>query len=288
MLFDAAPSGFGLCPVIFPNAIIPNKGLIYAPNDGAMFMSAAIFTETSTNSRFASTLIDLLDKVRYRRINAEAQFDPVYRLRYEAYRREDFIPVNSQQVTRDEFDDLPNCYCFGVYIEGQLASSLRFHVVTPEQPNSPCMSVWPDVLQPLLDDGLSFIDPGRFTVDFDLSLAYPALPYLTLRLAAMACEYFPVRYCMSAVRPEHTAFYKRVFGARPLGKQRSYANLAFPMQLYAADVPMIRDRVMDRYPFFLSLPEERAALFGAPQADLIAVAPSARQAQRLELMERLG
>ena len=29
------------------------------------------------------------------------QFDPVYRLRYEAYRREEFIPINSQQVVRD-------------------------------------------------------------------------------------------------------------------------------------------------------------------------------------------
>lgn len=253
-----------------------------------MFMGAAISSEISTNSRFASALIDLLDKVRYRRVDSASEFDPVYRLRYEAYRRENFIPVNSQQVTRDEFDGLDNCHCFGVYIEGELASSLRFHVVTPQSPHSPCMSVWPDVLQPLLDEGMSFIDPGRFTVDFDLSLAYPALPYLTLRLAAMACEYFPVRYCMSAVRPEHTAFYKRIFGARPLGEQRSYAKLAFPMQLYSADVPDIRDRVADRYPFFMSLPEERAALFGALHPDLIAIKPSARQAQRLELMERLG
>jgi hypothetical protein len=244
--------------------------------------------ESSTNSRFASTLIDLLDTVRYRRVPASDQFDPVYRLRYEAYRREDFIAINSQQVTRDEFDELPNCHCFGVYIDGRLASSLRFHVVTPEQPWSPCMSVWPDVLRPLLDAGKRFIDPGRFTADFDASLAYPALPYLTLRLAAMACEYFPVRYCMSAVRPEHTAFYKRIFGATPLGEQRSYANLAFPMQLYAAEVPVIRDRVAVRYPFFMSTPEEREALFGSETPDLSAIAPTARQAQRLELMSKAG
>lgn len=240
------------------------------------------------SSRFATTLIDLLDQVRYRRVSVEQQFDPVYRLRYEAYRREDFIPFNSQQVTHDEFDALDNCYCFGVHIDGRLVSSLRFHVVTPEQPHSPCMSVWPDVLEPMLEAGKSFIDPGRFTADLDASLAYPALPYLTLRLAAMACEYFPVRYCMSAVRPEHTAFYKRIFGARPLGEQRVYANLAFPMQLYAAEVPAIRDRVADRYPFFMSTPREREALFGARDPDVVAIAPTARQAQRLERMSRTG
>lgn len=245
-------------------------------------------SEPGTGSRFANSLVDLLDQVRYRRVSADDHLDPVYRLRYEAYRREDFIPVNSQQVTRDEFDDLPNCHCFGVYIGGQLASSLRFHVVTPEQPHSPCISVWPDVLRPLLDRGEAFIDPGRFTADFELSLAYPALPYLTLRLAAMACEYFPVRYCMSAVRPEHTAFYRRVFSARPLGEQRVYANLAFPMQLFVADVPVIRDRVMDRFPFFLSTAEEREALFGDGASTNVEVKPSARQARRLAEIERMA
>ena len=249
-------------------------------------MGAEATASLSTNSRFAATLIDLLDHVHYRRISPADHFDPVYRLRYEAYRRENFIPVNSQHITRDEFDDLPNCYCFGVYVDDQLVSSLRFHVVTPAQPWSPCMTVWPDVLQPLLDRGQSFIDPGRFTADFEASLAYPALPYLTLRLAAMACEYFPVRFCMSAVRPEHTAFYKRIFGAMPLGDQRTYANLTFPMQLYAAEVPAIRDRVADRYPFFMSTPEERDALFNNERPNVPAIAPSARQAQRLELMSK--
>ena len=62
-------------------------------------------------SQFATSLIDLLDRVHYRRVSVEEQFDPVYKLRYEAYRREDFIPINSQQITRDKFDDAPNCHC---------------------------------------------------------------------------------------------------------------------------------------------------------------------------------
>lgn len=251
-------------------------------------MSNATEVGSSNTSRFALTLIDLLDRVRYRRVSDSDQFDPVYRLRYEAYRREDFIPFNSQGVTRDEFDDLPNCHCFGVYIDDRLVSSLRFHNVTPETPRSPCMSVWPDILGPHLEAGRSFIDPGRFTADFEASLAYPALPYLTLRLAAMACEYFPVVYCMSAVRPEHTAFYKRIFGAKPLGDQRSYANLAFPMQLYAAEVPVIRDMVARRYPFFMSTAEERQALFGTKNPDIAAIAPTARLAHRLEELSKVG
>ena len=60
-----------------------------------------------TTSRFATSLIDLLDRVHYRRVSADEQLDPVYRLRYEAYRREDFIPINSQGITRDAYDDAP-------------------------------------------------------------------------------------------------------------------------------------------------------------------------------------
>jgi hypothetical protein len=232
-------------------------------------------------SRFAGTLLDLLDRVEYRRVTNDDDTDPVYRLRYEAYRREEFVAVSSQRTTRDVFDDAPNCYCFGVYIDGELVSSLRFHHVTAAQRVSPCMSVWPDILGPELDRGLAFIDPGRFTADYEATLAYPALPYLTLRIAAMACEYFPVRYCTSAIRPEHAAFYRRVFSARAFGEERRYSDLAFPMRLYVADVPIIRDTLMRRFPFFLSTHEEQEALFGEDRA-IPAVAPSARQAQRLE------
>ena len=49
-------------------------------------MSSAI-QASNTTSRFALTLIDLLDRVQYRRVSVDEQFDPVYRLRYEAYRR---------------------------------------------------------------------------------------------------------------------------------------------------------------------------------------------------------
>lgn len=248
-------------------------------------MSAASQEQTSAASRFAVTLIDLLDRVQYRRVSLDEQFDPVYRLRYEAYRREEFVPINSQRVTRDDYDNAANCYSFGVYIDGTLVSSIRFHHVTPADPTSPGRSVWPEVLGPILAHGDSYIDPSRFTADHEASLAFPALPYLTLRIIAMACEHFEARYCISSVRPEHAAFYKRIFGSKQLGDERYFAELTFPMCLYAAEVPMIRDRVADRYPFFMSTAEERENLFGPDHRAVGAIAPTARMAHRLRLIE---
>jgi hypothetical protein len=199
---------------------------------------------------------------------------PVYRLRYEAYRREEFIPINSQQVVRDEFDDLPNAYCFGIYIDGRLVCSLRLHHLTREFRISPSYSVFTDVLDPRLDNGEACIDPGRFTADFEATLAFPALPYLAVRLPVLAADHFDAKWGLASVRPEHGPFYRRVFRSTRWSEPRYYHGLTFPMELYACDIPVVREPVMRRYPFFASTPGERERLFGP-------VSRSARPSVRL-------
>ncbi|WP_354065827.1 hypothetical protein [Devosia sp. 2618] len=250
-------------------------------------MSAASQSNGAT-SRFALTLIDLLDRVQYRRVSVDEQLDPVYRLRYEAYRREDFIPINSQEITRDAYDAAENCYCFGVYIDDKLVSSIRLHFVTPEQRTSPSLTIWPDVLGGILDKGETYLDPSRFTADRDATLAFPALPYLTLRTGVMASEYFGATYCLSSVRPEHAPFYKRVFGSTQLAGEGTWGELAFPVCLYATYLPVTLPRIIERYPFFMSTPEERESLFGTQASAVQAIAPTARQAHRLRLVGAEG
>lgn len=245
-------------------------------------MSAAVPVQDSGSnvSKFSGTLIDLLDRVEYRRVSVSDQFDPVYRLRYEAYRREESIPINSQQVVHDEFDGLPNAHCFGVYMDGELVSSLRFHYLTPAFRDSPSHSVFPDILDPILDQGHTILDPGRFTADYEASLAYPSLPFLTLRVGVMAIQHFGVKYCLSSVRPEHGAFYRRVFKSVAMSESRYYHGLAFPMVLYACDLLSDFEGFLKRYPFFRSTTDERQRLFGVTgRAQLHMIKSSARQAQ---------
>lgn len=220
------------------------------------------YTAEAQRVSIPPAIVDIAGRVSYRRVPLEDLDDPVYRLRYEAYRREEFIPFNSQRVAGDDYDGSSNAYCFGVYIDDLLVSSIRFHLVTPDMQESPGRSVWPEVLGPVLDEGKSYIDPSRFTTDHDASLAFPALPFLTLRIVAMASVHFDTDYCISAVRREHAAFYVRVFRSRQIGGSRGFAELKFPMLLYAAEVPVIRDKVYSSYPVFMSTAEEREALFG--------------------------
>jgi hypothetical protein len=240
-------------------------------------INAATTIEQEPISKFASGLIDLLDRVEYRRVPPGDEFDPVYHLRYEAYRREEFIPLSTREIVRDEFEELPNAYCYGVYIDDRLVSSIRFHYLTAEFRDSPSHSVFTDVLDPLLDRGYTMLDPGRFTVDYEASLAYPAIPFLTLRIPTLAVWHFSVKYCLNAVRPEHAAFYKRVFHSTQLSTERYYHGLSFPMVLYACDIPVIYADLLRRYPFFRSTEAERQALFEPnPQGNLV-VRPSVRQ-----------
>lgn len=241
-------------------------------------MSAAAQNQVAPASSFAGTLIDILDRVEYRRVSTSEQFDPVYRLRYEAYRREEFVPFNAGGVVRDEFDELPNAFCYGIYIDGRLVSSLRLHHVTREHKLSPSYSVFSDILDPLLEAGHTFIDPGRFTADLEASLAYPALPFLTLRIAVMAVWHFRVKYCLSTVRPEHVAFYRRVFNSTKLGDARYYHGLAFPMEMWACDCPVVYPNLIKRYQFFDSTDEERRRLFSPPHSSPLWVRPTVRAA----------
>ncbi len=239
-------------------------------------------------SRFAGTLMEILDRVEYSRVRMDVTDNPIYRLRYEAYRREESVPFNDMGIVVDDLDTSPNGMSFGVHIDGELVSSIRLHHVSAKYPFGPSMKSCPDVLQPLLDRGETFIDPSRFTADYEASLAYPALPFLTLRIAVMASVFFKADACLALVRPEHTAFYRRVFGSEEMSGVREYPGLAFPVALYGAYVNTKLPATLRRYPFFMSTDEERQRLF-ARALDEHFEAPqraSSRLAYERALLER--
>lgn len=255
----------------------------------AIDSDSAAAASAGTPSRFSGALLDILDQVSYARVDPAVIDDPIYRLRYRAYTREGFMDHNPEEVCIDDLDQAPNGMSFGIYIDGGLVSSIRLHHLTADHPYSPSMKVFPDVLGPLLDQGLSFIDPSRFTADHEASLAYPALPFLTLRMAAMASVYFEASQCLALVRPEHGPFYKRVFGSEQLAAQRTYPDLHFPVALFAATVDAIRGRVAQRFPFFLSTENERQQLFSqvVTKAGNVHVQASAKQALHVAVQARV-
>ena len=204
--------------------------------------------------------IELLDQVDYRLAETEADRDAIYRLRYRAYLNEGAIEPNRDRKVTDRFDDLPNTWIFGVYFEGVLASSLRISIASPEWPDTPSMNVFPDTLGSELAKGRIMVDPTRFVADPERASRFVELPYITLRLAYVACEYFHADLGLASVRAEHAAFYRRVF-LHTISPPRAYPGLTKPICLMAIDFPRMREKIFARYPFLQSTHFERRMLF---------------------------
>ncbi|MGJ4892772.1 N-acyl amino acid synthase FeeM domain-containing protein [Bradyrhizobium sp. HKCCYLR20261] len=211
---------------------------------------------------------DALENVDYRLALTAEDKDEIYRLRYRAYLREGAIlPSASERVT-DEYDDLPNSFIFGVYVHGELYSSIRISVLNSQWRRSLSADMFSDLLHPELDRGQVIVDPTRFVADYEKARLFPALPYVTVRLGYVACAHFNANIGLANVRPEHRAFYKKVFLQEPWGEPRLYSGLTKPVGLVAAHYPKIRERVFQRFPFMRSSAFERRMLFDrrAPDA----------------------
>src|SRR5262245_55584285 len=113
----------------------------------------------------------------------------------------------------------------------------------------------------MLDQGKVVVDPARFVADPDRARRMPELPYVTLRLAYMACEYFNADLGLAIVRPEHQAFYRRVFLHKTIAEPRMFPGLLKPVGLMAADFPTLKEKVFVRYPMMRSSAFERRMLF---------------------------
>jgi hypothetical protein len=207
---------------------------------------------------------DPLEYVDYRLAETPEARDEIYRLRYRAYLREGAIlPSQSERVT-DRYDDLPNNFIFGIHMHGELLSSIRVSVLAGEWRGSPSSEMFTDMLHPELDRGKIIIDPTRFVADPDKARLFPELPYVTVRLGYVACAHFNADIGLANVRPEHRAFYRKVFLQEPWGEPRLYPGLIKPVGLMAAKYPDIRERVFQRFPYMRSSAFERRMLFERP------------------------
>lgn len=207
----------------------------------------------------------LFDRVDYRLIETPEERDSIYLMRYRAYLHSGLIPPSESRRIVDPFDDAPNAWIFGIYLDGELCGSLRLHVLTSQWRMSYTTDIFGDVLHSRLDRGEVFIDPARFAADPEKAKRFPELPYLTLRLAYLACDHFNVDTGLAMVRTDHQAFYRRVFMHETLTESRPFPG--WPSKravLMASDFRALREKVLERFPIMRSSAFERRMLFERP------------------------
>jgi hypothetical protein len=214
-------------------------------------------------SSFSDRVSQLLERIDCKLVDAGELREAIFRLRYRAYRREGAIEQNPSESFSDPYDEKGNGFLFGFYIDGELASSIRVHVASKEYPDFTSFEVFPDYLESELAVGKIVVDTTRFVTDEALSRVYRVLPYVTMRVAGMACEHFNADELLAAVRTEHQAFYRRVFRHHLVCEARPYPGLTKPLSLMTVHYPTFVNEVHQRYPFFRSTFPERQRLFGS-------------------------
>jgi hypothetical protein len=208
------------------------------------------------------TRAGLSHRIDYRLIETPEERDSVYLMRYRAYLHGGLISPSESLRIIDRYDEAPNAWIFGIYLDGELCSSLRLHVLTPQWRMSYTTELFGDVLDHRLDRGEVLIDPARFAADPEKAKLFPELPYMTLRLAYLACDHFKADTGLAMVRTDHQAFYSRVFLHETISEPRAFPGWhSRKVVLMASDFRKLRERVLTRFPIMGSTESERQMLF---------------------------
>ncbi|WP_412535295.1 N-acyl amino acid synthase FeeM domain-containing protein [Mesorhizobium sp. BAC0120] len=203
--------------------------------------------------------------MEYRRCEGAEDLEAIYRLRYNAYRLAGMVGEIKDRLISDDLDETPNCYRFGIFIDGELASTIRIHHLSLASPMSGSMLAFGDLLHPRLLRGETFVDPSRLAADPEMAAAHRGLPYVTVRLAVAASLHFNATSCLSTIREEHRAFYQRVINSVQVGKPRSYEGLSVQTILCESNCEANMANILRRFPFFISSTFEQRMLFKRPQ-----------------------
>jgi hypothetical protein len=215
----------------------------------------------ASSSSLSDRIALLLPTVGYSRAESPDEREAIFRLRYDAYLREGEISASGSGRFADEVDDEVNTWNFGVYIDNTLAGAIRLSVTLPGGAPLPALAVFEDLLTPEIQSGKTIVDPSKFVADRASSRRYPELPYIILRLPWIAMAYFKADLMLAAVRIEHQAFYKRLWGSQVICPPRAYPGLHSPVGLMTCDYGVVQDEVHRRYPFFRSNVFEQKQLF---------------------------
>jgi hypothetical protein len=203
-----------------------------------------------------------MQRVEYRRADTPEEKEVIYRERYDAYRRDGSIEENAAGIFTDPADESPNVWILGVYIDGELASSIRLHIGWRPEHFLPVTKIFSDVMAPRLRAGQMIIDSTRQVSGLRFVRNYPFLTLLTMTASHMADDHFEADYMTAACKPEYQAAFRRLGGCVEWAPPRPYPPLAKPTALMGYECQANRKALRERYPFILTTPAQRRALFG--------------------------
>jgi len=192
-----------------------------------------------------------------------------YQLRYKAYRSVDGIPENSSGEATDQYDSQTNARTHLLWYEGRPVASVRSLIWSDRYDWQSTTSV--DAFRPFIEQNLGLqhrlLESNRYVVDPDFKGRKSiTAQYLLFRIQTMSCLYDNCAYVITAVRPKHQAFYKRLMGFYPISDEMPVEGFQFKAMLLAtpyrsrhllasnASIAGLKLEDYERYAGYLSTP----------------------------------
>lgn len=216
---------------------------------------------TPARAAFSEDLSALSPHITCNRAKRYQEREAIFHLRYRSYLRAEVVSPNPFLQFTDDADHADNAYLLACHVNGKLASSLRLHVSSRKTPKFPSLELFPNALQPLLEDGKHIVDLSHMVANETLARQHPILPYITLRPWIMAAEHFEAKLLVAAIKPEHRPFYERAFNCRVHAEVKQLPHLLARASLATLDFRSAAKRLYGKYPFLRSGSSERQRLF---------------------------
>ena len=244
-------------------------------------MSVEKLLEQTARSNLLERTLTIMDSIEYRRVTSAEDLDQIANLRQSAY-NEANIYVDKEMSFVDEFDFDPRVFVFGVYFQATLVGTIRIHILSKDNSTSHSQIYYGDILNPLLAQGVKFMDPSRFAIVPGMDKEIPGLASIVLRLGFAAVRYFNCDFGLAMIKEGHGGFYRKIFNYSQISPPIKFPNIHMKFALYSTS-RMNTDTISVNYPAMDGLHAESRLLFSiAPlgQPNVLSVRPTARLAIR--------
>ena len=245
-------------------------------------MSTRDLLSKAAKQALSHRAFEVMDDIEYRPVRNSEDLEQVVALRKKCYTHHDIFAQKTSEFQNDADVD-PKNHVIGIHYQEALVASVRIELLHASNRDTNCMHYFPEILEPLVDQGLRFVDPTRFSIAPGISQFIPSMPYIVLRLVFMATVYYGYDFSLCMLRSAHRGFYSRVFLASQISPLKTFDFFNDPYALYTTALKS-EAQICQNYPLFLSTKTERNLLFepslaGNPQT--LSVRPTSRIAQKL-------
>lgn len=175
---------------------------------------------------------------------AEMCIDPeslaiAHNLRYRAYLHAGAIPVNPKETFTDEYDPQRNVRTYLVWYEDRPVASVRSLTWSAKYDWLPtdCTVLFEQDINEHLGPKTPILESNRFVVDPEFKGRKSLMAQMLLfRVQAIGAVVDQCEYVITAVRPRHASFYKRLMKFDPISEPLAVDKVTFPIQLLATPV----------------------------------------------------